>query len=96
MKQYYTTNALLQKIGRLVVISTTLLSSNHSIYAQQDQYDCSFPTALDVSGNKDGSFLFRHIARRTFVYRYAFRATIDTRNRARTYHYLIKLIYLSI
>ena len=61
MKQYYTTNALLQKIGRLVVISTTLLSSNHSIYAQQDQYDCSFPTALDVSGNKDGSFLFRHI-----------------------------------
>ena len=37
--------------------------------------------ALSISQKRGGG---RCHARRTFVYRYAFRATIDTRNRART------------
>jgi Eukaryotic cytochrome b561 len=47
-------NNLLLSIGLLIV---SILHSNG--VDAQDQYDCSFPTAVDVSSG-DGSFLFRH------------------------------------
>ena len=48
-------NNILLSIGLLV---TSALQSNY-IYAQE-QYDCKFPAALDVSRSTDESFLFRH------------------------------------
>ena len=42
----------------VVGITSCLLQSRHLVDAQE--YDCSFPTAMDVSRGGDQTFLFRH------------------------------------